>query len=249
MNPTERFTARAGHYAAGRPSYPKAAVDALFDGLGKPRTLTVVDLGAGTGISSRLLAGRGAQVFAVEPNVAMRAQAESHPRVTWIDGTAEHTTLDEACADLVTAFQAFHWFDHDDALREMLRVLAPGGRAALVSNERDESDAFTAAFGEVVRRYRTDDTEQLREDGRAAFERFAAWRGVRKLSFPNAVAHDRAKLHARAYSTSYLPQSGRLADELHETLDALFDSFAAGDTVTLRIRTLVTLGDAGADGA
>ena len=249
MNPTERFTRRAGHYVAGRPSYPPAAIDAIFEGLGNPRALTVVDLGAGTGISSRLLADRGAAVLAVEPNVAMRAAAESHPNVEWIDGTAERTTLQEGCADVVAAFQAFHWFDHADALREMLRVLRPGGRAAVVYNERDEDDEFTAAYGDVVRRYQSDETELRRHEGRELFVAYPAWRNVRTLSFRNVVAMDRAKLHARANSTSYLPQSGQTADDLHECLDALFDSYARAGTVEMHMQTLVLVAAAGADGA
>ncbi|MBV9438785.1 MAG: class I SAM-dependent methyltransferase, partial [Candidatus Eremiobacteraeota bacterium] len=123
MRPTARFTKRADAYAAGRPSYPPAAIDALLDGLGDPSAVVAVDLGAGTGISSRLLAERGAQVLAVEPNAAMRAAAERHPRVEWIDGTAEQTGLAEASVDLVAAFQAFHWFHAPVALREAIRIL------------------------------------------------------------------------------------------------------------------------------
>ena len=249
MNPTERFTGRAGHYATGRPSYPAESIDAIFDGLGDPAQLTVVDLGAGTGISSRLLAERGAAVLAVEPNVAMRAAAESHPNVQWIDGTAERTTLPEGGADIVAAFQAFHWFDHAEALREMLRVLRPGGRATVVYNERDETDPFTAAYGEVIRRYKTDETEQRRDDGRELFASYRAWHRVQRLAFGNVEPMDRAKMHARANSTSYLPHSGQAADDLHECLDALFDSYAQGGSVSMHMQTLVFLADAGADGA
>ena len=115
MSFTERFADRATDYVAGRPSYPAAALDALFDGLGDPGDVLAADLGAGTGISSRLLAEYGAQVLAVEPNAAMREAAEPHPRVEWIAGTAEWTGLGEASIDLVTAFQAFHWFDRSKA--------------------------------------------------------------------------------------------------------------------------------------
>ena len=66
MNPTGRFADRAADYAIGRPSYPEAAIDALFEGLGDPREVLAADVGAGTGISSRLLAARGAQVLAIE---------------------------------------------------------------------------------------------------------------------------------------------------------------------------------------
>jgi SAM-dependent methyltransferase len=244
VNPTERFTEHAEAYVAARPSYPEEALDALFAGLGDPAALTVVDLGAGTGISSRQLAARGANVIALEPNEAMRRAAEPAERVRWQAGTAEHTGLADGAAALVTAFQAFHWFDHPVALREMLRLLRPGGRAALVYNERDESDAFTAAYGTLVRRYATDETERRRADGRAGFEAFPAWKSVRVVESRNAQQLDRAGLHARARSTSYLPQEGALADELHAALDQLFDAHARDGAVTMRLKTIVSLGDA-----
>ena len=72
--------ARAGDYARYRPSYPFDAIAAVLDGLTKPR---VADLGAGTGISSAALADAGAQVFAVEPNAAMRSSIPSR-RSSWL---------------------------------------------------------------------------------------------------------------------------------------------------------------------
>ncbi|MFY9718601.1 MAG: hypothetical protein WAK16_03055, partial [Candidatus Cybelea sp.] len=64
MSPLARFGARAQSYAAFRPSYPPEAIDAALEGLGDPSALVVADLGAGTGISSRLFADRGACVIA-----------------------------------------------------------------------------------------------------------------------------------------------------------------------------------------
>src|SRR5262245_30605191 len=89
MRPTERFEDRAADYSRFRPSYPAAAIDAAFAGLGAPPTLVAADVGAGTGISSRLLASRGARVIAIEPNAKMRAAAGPHPFVEWRDGRAE----------------------------------------------------------------------------------------------------------------------------------------------------------------
>ena len=156
MNPTERFSNRASDYVAGRPQYPAAAIEALVAGLGDPHGLDVADLGAGTGISSRALAERGCRVVAVEPNAAMRACIEETPTLRTHDGTAEHTGLTDASFDLVTAFQAFHWFAAGDALREFVRIARPRGRAALVYNTRDDSDAATYAYTSVVRAYASD---------------------------------------------------------------------------------------------
>jgi SAM-dependent methyltransferase len=248
MSFTERFSERAADYVTGRPSYPPAALDALFDGLGDPGDVLAADLGAGTGISSRLLAERGAQVLAVEPNAAMRDAAEPHARVEWIAGTAERTGLGEASVDLVTAFQAFHWFDREQALREMVRILRPGGRAAVIYNERDERDAFTAAYGDLVRAYQTDETERRRADGVATFAAFERWHATRRLEVPNEHPLDLDGALARARSTSYLPKDGPKADELQEAIRALVAQHARDGRVVMAMRTIVVTGDVGADG-
>jgi SAM-dependent methyltransferase len=246
---TGRFTDRAGAYAQARPSYPDEIIDALFDGLGDPAAVTVADLGAGTGISARLLAARGAQVYAVEPNAAMRAAALADPRVTWIDAAAEATGVEEAACDLVTAFQAFHWFDAPVALAEMVRILRPGGRAALVGYERDESDPFTHAYGEIVRRYATDDTEARRACAQVVFAQYPAWHTVTRTVVRYDQTLDREGLAARTSSSSYLPQSGAAANELHAQLRALFDAHERAGTVTLALQAFAIAGDVGADGA
>ena len=249
MSFTERFADRAADYVAGRPSYPPAAIDALFDGLGDARDVIAADLGAGTGISSRLLAERGAQVLAIEPNAAMREAAEPHPRVEWIAGTAEWTGLDEASIDVVTAFQAFHWFDHGQALREIVRILRPGGRAAAIYNERDESDPFTAAYGALVRAYALDDTERRRAAALEAFIGFEGWHVRRCVEVRNEQPQDLEGVLARARSSSYLPKTGPQADELHAAVRALFAHHAREGRVGMTMRTIVAIGDVGADGA
>lgn len=245
----ERFSNRAEDYAVGRPSYPKRALDVLFEGTADPAAMVVVDLGAGTGISSRLLAERGAQVIAVEPNASMRANAQPCPRLRWIDATAEATTLPSVCADLVTSFQAFHWFSHEAALDEMLRILRPGGHAAVVYNERDEDHPFTHAYGEIVRRFSTDDTEPRRHNGRETFAAFPRWFDVRVVKVPNEQRLDRQGLRARARSTSYLPHEGTALERLDAELDRIFEQCNTSGLVTMRMHTSVTFAQSDASGA
>ena len=236
--PTERFTGRAQAYAAHRPSYGDDVIAFVLEGLGDvPR---VADLGAGTGISSRLLAVRGAQVLAVEPNAAMRSAAGRTPLVTWVDGTAETTTLADGSVDAATAFQAFHWFASDAALAEIVRIVRPGGVAALVVNERDAADPFTAAYGDIVRRYAEDDTEQRRQDSLEVFRRLPGQ--CESRLFRNQQTLDVAGLLGRTRSTSYLPREGALAAQLEAEVRELFARMAqasAACVVTLALTTQV----------
>ncbi len=216
---TERFGNRAAAYALHRPSYPPAAIDAVLADLGDPHEIVVADVGAGTGISSRLFADRGATVIAIEPNAAMRGAAAPHPLVTWRDGTAERTGMPGASADVVVACQAFHWFATAEAMRELARVARR--RIAVVQYERDERNAFARAYGEVVRAYASDDTEAMRAAGLAAFERHAPGRVTRR-EFPSAQPLTLDGLLGRAASASYLPNAGAARDALERDLRAAF---------------------------
>ena len=75
MNSKERFSSRVDAYAKYRPSYPSEAIDYLYEAVGLGERSEIADVGAGTGIFSRLLLERGSRVTAVEPNEAMRRAA------------------------------------------------------------------------------------------------------------------------------------------------------------------------------
>jgi Methylase involved in ubiquinone/menaquinone biosynthesis len=121
-------------------------------------TSSVADVGSGTGILTELLLETGAAVFAVEPNREMREAAErllnDYGRFRSVHGTAEDTTLPTASVDLITASQAFHWFDVQKARRELARILKPGGRVALIWNERPlDAMPFLDDYEALLRRH------------------------------------------------------------------------------------------------
>lgn len=241
---TERFTSLAGVFDAGRPGYPPELSDLLFEGLGDPAKVVVADLGAGTGTSSRILAERGASVFAVEPNAAMRAKAEQLPRITWIDGTAERTSLPDRSVDLVGAFQAFHWFDRAATFKEMTRILRTGGRAVVVFYERDESDPFTRAYGDIVRKYATDDTERRRAQALEAFATWPGWHSARRFRLAHEHILDPGGMTQRVKSTSYLPQEGPESEPVMREARALFERYAETGRVRMCLETLGVIAQA-----
>lgn len=145
------FGRAAGEYERGRPGYPPGAVDFLVRELGLAPGRTVLDVGAGTGKLTRLLQPSGARVLALEPVAGMREQlVAAVPGAVLVGGTAEAIELSDAAVDAVTSATAFHWFDTEPALREFHRVLAPGGRLALLWNARDESVDWVADIAALV---------------------------------------------------------------------------------------------------
>ena len=135
------FTALADDYAKYRPDYSKSVLRALRAYVGASRpNFQAVDVGAGTGIWTRILAESGLSCRAVEPNDAMRAQGGTGSKglaITWSRGSAETTGLDDQSADWLTMASSFHWADPARALPEFHRVLRPQGFVTVLWNPRE----------------------------------------------------------------------------------------------------------------
>ena len=141
------FGGVADAYERARPGYPDDAVRWLVGEL----PCDVVDLGAGTGKLTRSLVALGHRVTAIEPLEPMLAQLRAAvPGVDAHLGSAELIPLPDESVDVVTCAQAFHWFDKPVALREIARVLRPGGRLGLVWNARDDTEPWVGEFTETV---------------------------------------------------------------------------------------------------
>src|ERR1039457_822300 len=149
-DPTQRFSSRVEDYIRYRPSYPAEVIAYLERECGLTPQSRVADIGSGTGLLSELFLRFGCEVTGVEPNAEMRAAGErllaAWLRFPSVNGRAETTTLPDRRAGLVSAGQAFHWFDSDAARAEFLRILEPGGWVALVWNERLVSEGFLADY-------------------------------------------------------------------------------------------------------
>ena len=153
----EGYNAKADTYVKGRPDYPPEVDGWLRNDLGLNGNKTVLDLGAGTGkFSSRLLA-IGATVTAVEPVPAMLNQLmQLYPGIEAKEGSAEHIPLADASVDAVVCAQAFHWFATPEALKEIHRVLKPGGSLGLIWNVRDERVEWVAALTKIIEPFEGD---------------------------------------------------------------------------------------------
>jgi SAM-dependent methyltransferase len=165
----EGFSREARTYARGRPGYPADLLGWLQVELGLGPHKTVVDLGAGTGKATKLLLETGAVVTALEPVEAMREQLLQSLHVEALAGTAQDMPLDDGSMDAIVCAQAFHWFATHEALREIHRVLVPGGKLGLVWNTRDETCDWVAAITDIIRPYEGDAPRYYKGDWRQAF--------------------------------------------------------------------------------
>lgn len=141
------FGSEAAAYERGRPSYPPETIDWLLpDG-----AQDVLDLGAGTGKLTTRLVERGLDVIAVDPIPEMlELLSNSLPDTPALLGTAEEIPLADNSVDAVLVAQAWHWFDPERAVKEVSRVLRPGGRLGLVWNTRDERLGWVKDLGRII---------------------------------------------------------------------------------------------------
>jgi SAM-dependent methyltransferase len=154
----DRFSGFADLYDANRPS-PPDPLGPLLAGYANVRRPAVVDLGSGTGLSSRWAATWAGSVTGIEPSDDMRAAAEAHrtPGVGYRAAKAERTGLADDAADVVLAVQAMHWMEPEPTLREVARLLRPGGVFAVADADWPPVAGVAgaeAAWADVHRRIR-----------------------------------------------------------------------------------------------
>jgi SAM-dependent methyltransferase len=262
---TRRFSSRVENYVRYRPSYPPEIVALLASECGLTQDALVADIGSGTGLLTELFLKNGNRVFGVEPNREMREAGErllaGYPNFTSVDGTAEATMLGDRSVDIVTAGQAFHWFDRVRARAEFARILRPpssgpstssggasglsGGWVALIWNERRVGTTpFLEAYEGLLRtyagEYATLNHRQVDQETIAAF--FAAGT-FRSAAFENRQIFDFEGAKGRLLSSSYTPEPGHPQHQpMLDELARIFHDHQDNGTVAFEYDTNVYYG-------
>jgi len=242
---TQRFSDRVEAYVKFRPGYPDELVQTLLQ---KTSPRTVADVGSGTGIFTRLLLDQELNVFAVEPNANMRHAAEvlfsGYAYFTSVDASAERTGLAEHSVDLITAAQAFHWFNNTATRTEFRRILKADGKLALIWNKRKVSHPFQQAYDAILKTYAPEygvvnhmnlsetDIAEFFDDGHMEVLRFD---NCQQLTFPGLLG--------RLKSSSYCPaETSPQYPSLVAELAALFEQFAVNDMIDFQYDTQLYFG-------
>lgn len=127
------FADLVAQYNAARPSYPTKVITAICESIGQKEPL-ILDVGCGTGISTRQLAEKGGVVIGcdIDINMLTAALRHRHTNVAYVQGQAKTLPFRSGIFDAVTAFTAFHWFTDKRSLKEFKRVLKPTGLFCIV---------------------------------------------------------------------------------------------------------------------
>ena len=204
-DPKKRFSSRVENYVKYRPNYPLEIIDFLTEQKLLSKKSIVADIGSGTGILSELFLKNGNKVYSVEPNPDMRKAAETllekYNDFISIGGSAEITGLKERSIDLITAGQAFHWFDVEKTKREFKKIIKQDGYVVLIWNNRKKSgDRFSGDYEKLILKYGTD-YKEVRKNEKNVNEFYE----YNKKVFYNYQKLDYDGFKGRLLSTSYIP--------------------------------------------
>jgi SAM-dependent methyltransferase len=231
MDSKLRFSSRVENYVKYRPGYPAGLIATLRQSCGITSSSLIADIGSGTGLFARQFLEMGCRVIGIEPNLEMRQAGDrilaDFPTFSSRDGSAEHTGLDDSSVDLVSAGQAFHWFERAAARQEFLRVLKPGGWVVLAWNERRlDSTPFLRDYEALLQHYGTDYARVNHlnvENDPSAIPGFFGG-PFQEIRYDNLQRFDFDGVKGRLLSSSYVPDSDQpgyaaMLAELREIFD------------------------------
>lgn len=245
---TTQFNSKAEDYALSRPGYPPTLYNALWTITGVDAGDQIIDVGAGTGLFTQGLLGAGRLVLAVEPADEMRSKADAlfgnTPGYASASGTAESLPVENQVAKLITAAQAYHWFNVPLARAEFMRVLKPGGWVALVWNDRQRGQNANDVLDGFGKKYGGQQLSALAAHENAhTFGEFFGNESYQEHFFKHDQQVDMVKWLALLFSRSYMPaRESSAGHNLTEEASKAFQELQQDGQVTVPYTTRLVLG-------
>jgi len=245
MDSKKLFSDRVDNYVKFRPSYPMELISFLLEN-GINTDSTVCDIGSGTGILSELLLEQNINVIGVEPNDEMRNYSErllsKYSEFRSIAASAEDTGLSDNSVDIITAAQAFHWFDRQKCRKEFIRILKKEGIVFLIWNRRDNSTTLLKSYEEVQKKFGTD-YQKVNHQNIDDKEIKKFLKSYNKKQFYNSQKLDWEGFLGRAMSASYTPsQDDYRFNDFKESLKSIYDKNEKEGFVIIKYITEVFYG-------
>ena len=244
------FTSKADDYDKGRPGYPKELLTILRK-YGLSKQSTVADIGAGTGLFTRLIAPHAKKIIAVEPNADMLSKLnERRPKnASLVQAPAEATTIKIKTVDFITVAQAFHWFHMPSAKKEFAKILKDDGRVAIIYNNECVDTNQEKAFQKLRLAFKNNKLYRAR---------FSSRKRVRSLvnpdafylrgeyethNFINPVKYNQSAMVSRVASMSAMPKRGdKEFPKLQQMIGDMFRKVGKDGVITINVRTTMFVG-------
>lgn len=221
-----------------RPDYSDAAIDAMLAIASMEKSGSCCDVGAGTAHLTAMLAVRGLNVTAVEPNDAMRAngirRTAAMTNVCWVEGTGEHTGQSAGYFDMVTFGSSFNVCDRVRALQETARILKPHGWFACMWNHRQLDDPIQAQIEAIIKIYVAGyGYGSRREDQTAVIDASGLFGPVVHLD--SRIVHQQAIAECVEAWRSHATLARQAGDKFPLVVAAIEDYLQSLNTGTIRI--------------
>jgi len=235
------FGTVADLYDAARPGYPPEIADAILNHHGRTPA-SVVEIGAGTGKGTTVLARMGAPLTCVEPDAKMAvALAARFPEAVIHNGTFEQWSPPPGGVDVLACAMAWHWLDPGTRNARAHDALSPDGTLAVFGHRYEYADPAQATAIQAALRAIDPDVRERRadwfHDDIVAAGRFT---GVRKEVFLKQLRLDKSTYLALVQTFGpFLQRSPHQQERGLNALGALLDDF--GGTVVLDLRTTLVL--------
>lgn len=243
FNPTNRFSNNIKKYELYRPSYPKEIIE-YFNKKIDLKNMIVADIGAGTGIFTKLLLENGNKVYSIEPNEKMRHTAikllSEYEEAEFIDSKAESILLDDNSVNIITVAQAFHWFNTKKALQEFYRIIRDNGYVILLWNDLSYNSNFRNEYESIFKEY----SEEYNKINHKIHEE-----ELNKIFYPNKIIKETFNFHqilnlndfiGRFLSSSFSPheKDGCYGDFVF-SVKKLFNKYKEDEKVRIQYNSCV----------